>query len=134
MSIAIREQVRVAPDCSVHVSSPLLEPGTKLFRPAFASSAFISRGGFDSSAVLAAWKDLPASVLRAERKRRAHLSGVLARNETGRDYAYNRHLFKRIGHGWYQFNPALALRCRRRSRGVKRRHPCLHRQCRVTRR
>lgn len=29
MSIAIREQVRVAPDRSVHVTSPLLEPGTK---------------------------------------------------------------------------------------------------------
>ena len=27
MSIAIREHVRVAPDRSVHVSSPLLEPG-----------------------------------------------------------------------------------------------------------
>ena len=29
MSIAIREQVRVAQDRSVHVSSPLLEPGAK---------------------------------------------------------------------------------------------------------
>ena len=29
MSIAIREQVQVAPDRSVHVSSPLLEPGAK---------------------------------------------------------------------------------------------------------
>ena len=29
MSIAIREQVRVAPDRSVHVTSPLLEPGSK---------------------------------------------------------------------------------------------------------
>ena len=28
MSIAIREQVRVAADRSVHLSSPLLEPGT----------------------------------------------------------------------------------------------------------
>ena len=28
MSIAIREQVRVAADHSMHVSSPLLEPGT----------------------------------------------------------------------------------------------------------
>lgn len=27
MSIAIREHVRVAPDRSVHVSNPLLEPG-----------------------------------------------------------------------------------------------------------
>ena len=29
MSVAIREQVRVAADRSVHVSSPLLEPGAK---------------------------------------------------------------------------------------------------------
>ena len=29
MSIAIREQVRVAPDHSGHVSNPLLEPGAK---------------------------------------------------------------------------------------------------------
>lgn len=29
MSIVIREQVRVAPDRSVHVTSPLLEPGSK---------------------------------------------------------------------------------------------------------
>lgn len=29
MAIAIHEQVRVAPDRSVQVSSPLLEPGTK---------------------------------------------------------------------------------------------------------
>ena len=29
MSIAIREQVRVASDRSVHVTSPLLEPGSK---------------------------------------------------------------------------------------------------------
>lgn len=29
MSIAIHEQVRVAPDRSVHVTSPLLEPGAK---------------------------------------------------------------------------------------------------------
>ena len=29
MSIAIREQVRVAADRSVHVSSPLLEPGAE---------------------------------------------------------------------------------------------------------
>ena len=29
MSIAIREQIRVASDRSVHVTSPLLEPGSK---------------------------------------------------------------------------------------------------------
>jgi hypothetical protein len=37
---------------------------------------------------------------------------VLSRNEVERDYAYNRALFKRVVHGWYQFNPALEVRCR----------------------
>ena len=32
-----------------------------------------------------------------------------------RDYAYNRRLFVRVAHGWYQFNPALALRRRNAS-------------------
>lgn len=37
---------------------------------------------------------------------------MLARNETGRQYAYNRRLFKRLSTGLYQFNPELALRRR----------------------
>jgi len=37
---------------------------------------------------------------------------VLSRNEVERDYAYNRALFKRAAHGWYQFNPTLEVRCR----------------------
>jgi hypothetical protein len=36
----------------------------------------------------------------------------LSRNEVERDYAYNRRLFKRIAHGWYQINPELAIRRR----------------------
>jgi len=32
--------------------------------------------------------------------------------EVERDYAYNRRLFERIAHGWYQINPQLAIRCR----------------------
>jgi hypothetical protein len=32
-----------------------------------------------------------------------------------RDYAYNRALFKRAAHGWYQFNPKLEVRCRARA-------------------
>jgi hypothetical protein len=35
---------------------------------------------------------------------------VLSRNEVERDYAYNRALFRRVAHGWYQFNPALEVR------------------------
>ena len=65
---------------------------------------------FDSQMVLDAWEDLPASVLRAERNKRSHLSNVLSRNEVERDYAYNRMLFKRVAHGNYQLNPALSVR------------------------
>jgi hypothetical protein len=51
-------------------------------------------------------------VVRPERNKRQHLSGVLARNEIEREYAYNRALFMRVAQGWYQFNPKLAVRRR----------------------
>jgi UvrD-like helicase C-terminal domain/UvrD/REP helicase N-terminal domain len=66
----------------------------------------------DTKAILRAWQALPESVLRAARNKRQHLSHVLSRNEVERDYAYNRALFKRAAHGWYQFNPTLEVRCR----------------------
>jgi hypothetical protein len=50
--------------------------------------------------------------VRPERNKRQHLSGVLARNEIDRDYAYNRSLFLRVSTGRYQFNPKLAVRRR----------------------
>lgn len=79
------------------------------------ASRFTRRGrrpvcGFETGLILAAWEHLPANVVPAWRKRREHLSGVLARNEVERDYAYNRALFKRVAQGWYQFNPRLAVR------------------------
>ena len=40
---------------------------------------------------------------------------LLSRNEVDRDYAYNRRLFVRVAHGWYQFNPALSVRRRNAS-------------------
>ena len=70
------------------------------------------RGSIDTGMILEAWQHLPASVLHPQRNRRAALSGVLARNEVDRDYAYNRALFKRLAHGWYQFNPKLSVRRR----------------------
>ncbi|MGQ0544491.1 MAG: ankyrin repeat domain-containing protein, partial [Betaproteobacteria bacterium] len=78
-------------------------------------SRFTHRGrrpvcGFETGLILAAWEHLPANVVPAWRKRREHLSGVLARNEVERDYAYNRALFRRVAQGWYQFNPRLAVR------------------------
>lgn len=66
----------------------------------------------DTRAILKAWEGLPESILRATRNKRQHLSNVLSRNEVDRDYAYNRALFKRMAHGWYQFNPSLEVRCR----------------------
>ncbi len=66
----------------------------------------------DTKAILKAWEGLPESVLRAARNKRQHLSSVLSRNEVDRNYAYNRALFKRVAHGWYQFNPSLEVRCR----------------------
>lgn len=66
----------------------------------------------DTQAILRAWQGLPETLLRASRNRRQHLSNVLSRNEVDRDYAYNRALFKRVAHGWYQLNPALEVRTR----------------------
>ena len=51
---------------------------------------------FESQAILEAWQHLPANVVRPERNKRHHLSGVLSRNEVERDYAYNRALFQRV--------------------------------------
>ncbi len=67
---------------------------------------------FDTQSILDAWQHLPANVVRPERKMRQHLSGVLARNEIDREYAYNRNLFTRMTQGLYQFNPKLAIRSR----------------------
>ncbi|MGZ8155403.1 MAG: ankyrin repeat domain-containing protein [Burkholderiales bacterium] len=53
---------------------------------------------------------LPEAVLPERRRRRSYLSGVLSRNEISREYAYNRKLFARTGHGHYVLNPGLALR------------------------
>lgn len=65
---------------------------------------------FDTHAVLAAWQHLPSNVVRRERNKRSHVSALLARNEVARDYAYNRSLFVRREHGWYQVSPALLVR------------------------
>lgn len=66
--------------------------------------------GMRSPDLLVLAKRLPATALRPDRGRRDYLSGVLARNELGREYAYNRRLFLRVAHGQYVLNPGLALR------------------------
>jgi hypothetical protein len=83
-----------------------------LFKSRFSHRQRRSNGAFEAQAILDAWQHLPANIVRPERNRRQHLSGVLARNEIDRDYAYNRALFRRVSQGWYQLNPKLAVRRR----------------------
>ena len=83
-----------------------------LLKDRFTSAHRGPGGAFDSQSVLEAWEHLPRSVLRGERNRRQHVSGVLARNEVNRDYAYNRALFLRVSHGFYLLSPSLELRIR----------------------
>lgn len=81
-----------------------------LFKARFTAHVWYDPAAFDTATILDAWQHLPAHVLKSERNKRQHLSSVLSRNEVGRDYAYNRKLFKRIRQGWYQFNPDLSVR------------------------
>jgi hypothetical protein len=83
-----------------------------LFKSRFSHRQRRTNGAFEAQAILDAWQHLPANIVRPERNRRQHLSGVLARNEIDRDYAYNRALFRRVSQGWYQLNPKLAVRRR----------------------
>jgi len=83
-----------------------------LFKSRFTHRQRRSYGAFETRAILEAWQHLPANVVRSERNKRQHLSGVLSRNEVERDYAYNRALFMRVAQGWYQFNPKLLVRRR----------------------
>ena len=83
-----------------------------LFKSRFTHKQRRPYGAFETQAILEAWQHLPANVVRPERNKRQHLSGVLARNEVERDYAYNRALFMRVVQGWYQFNPKLSVRRR----------------------
>lgn len=81
-----------------------------LFKRSFSYRQRQHYAAFETQAILDAWQHLPSSVLRPQRNKRQHLSGVLARNEVERDYAYNRCLFQRAAQGWYQFNPGLSVR------------------------
>jgi hypothetical protein len=81
-----------------------------LFKSRFTERQRRPYGAFETHAILEAWQHLPANVVRPERNKRSHLSGVLSRNEVDRDYAYNRALFTRVAQGWYQLNPKLMVR------------------------
>jgi hypothetical protein len=81
-----------------------------LFKTCFTHRQRHVHASFEAQMIFDVWQTLPTSVLRPERKKRAYVSSVLARNEVSRDYAYNRSLFQRVATGWYQFNPKLSVR------------------------
>jgi hypothetical protein len=83
-----------------------------LFKSCFGRADASDRGSFDAGMLLEAYEKMPSDVLAPERKNRAFISGLLARNEINREYTYNRRLFKRLSTGLYQLNPELALRRR----------------------
>ena len=83
-----------------------------LFATRFTQQQRRPNAAFEADNILTAWEHLPANVVPPNRNKRQHLSGVLARNEIERDYAYNRALFQRVAQGWYQFNPQLSVRRR----------------------
>ena len=83
-----------------------------LFKSRFSKIHRNADSAFQTQIILDAWQHLPTNVVRPERNKRQHLSGVLARNEIDREYAYNRSLFLRVSTGRYQFNPKLSVRRR----------------------
>ena len=66
--------------------------------------------GFRRGLLERAWAGLPDTIVPRNRKQRAYISGLLARNEVNRDYTYNRRLFVRAQHGVYLLQPNLYLR------------------------
>jgi hypothetical protein len=83
-----------------------------LFKSCFGNVDGSDRGAIDAAMLLAAYGKLPDAVAAPARKKRAHISGVLSRNEVDREYAYNRRLFLRVSTGLYAFNPAMGMRRR----------------------
>ena len=55
---------------------------------------------------------LPRSAVPERQTRRAYISNVLARNESSRDYVYNRRIFRRTARGVYILHPRMSFRIR----------------------
>jgi hypothetical protein len=89
-----------------------------LFKSLFTHDQPRNLAALDTQTILSAWENLPIAIVANERRKRPYLSGLLARNEVSRDYAYNRRLFKRRALGCYQFNSALSVRQRRNAEDV----------------
>lgn len=79
-------------------------------------ATFATKGAqtFDLGFAAADWSEalarFPARVVPQHWRKRAYWSGVLARNEINRDYAYNRRLVLRVRYGRYLPNPAIKIR------------------------
>ena len=75
--------------------------------------SFVFKGpkeGFSAgqlSKIMARYTDV---ILPSYRKKRTYLSGLLSRNEIESHYVPNRKLFRRVAHGYYQFNPEIKLK------------------------
>ena len=89
-----------------------------LFKSLFTHDQPRDFAALETQTILDAWQHLPATVVGHEKRKRSYLSGLLARNEINRDYAYNRRLFKRRALGCYQFNSALSVRQRHNGEDV----------------
>ena len=96
----------------------LFETFWVLFKSLFTHDQPRELAALETQTILDAWQHLPTIVVGHERRKRSYLSGVLARNEVNREYAYNRRLFKRRALGCYQFNSALSVRQQRNGEDV----------------
>jgi len=54
-------------------------------------------------------QQLPDAILPPYRKKRPYINSILALNEIDKDSPYSKHVFKRVGHGWYTINPDLVI-------------------------
>jgi hypothetical protein len=61
---------------------------------------------------------IPEGIIAEKRKRRAYLSGLLARHEVNRQNPYNRKLFLRAHRGYYLLNPELLIKIKEQWMGV----------------
>jgi len=79
-------------------------------------TTFATKGvdAFDPGFTAADWSKtlahFPARIVPEHWRKRAYWSGVLARNEVDRDYAYNRRLVIRVRRGRYLPNPVIEIR------------------------
>ena len=64
---------------------------------------------FNTQVFLRLFQYLPDEILPPYRKKRAYISSILALNEVDKDSPYSKHVFQRVGHGWYTINPDLKI-------------------------